>query len=295
MQVIKVAAILFLGTWIWNLHEQSSARSTTFEFKDEGDGLKYRQYRPEDRNTLWQWERYIDTFDRYTEYFAVEDFSPFVSERAFDSILDYYNSSNFEALPFKNSNELAAPTRTSRDNYYTLFRKIYGAVQHKTVTKREMLIFKDKTKHAIITYTGSFKTMAGQFSVRIDVSNKETPYFIDMFCTPFDYTNIAFFRNISALTIEYIKQRNIMAMKEESSRDVKLRMMNKAKLQQSLEGVNCDSLQLFTSNLVLQGDLTYARVVYNILNSDDYLALIYVSEDNKFKLYNLGFIPKATK
>jgi hypothetical protein len=126
----------------------------------------------------------------------------------------------------------------------------------------------------------------------LDVTKKARPYFVDMRCTPFDYSSIPFFSNISGLTLEYIRNKNISELVNAASEDFQKRMISKGRFQSSLEVINCDSLTQFTSNLILQGELTYARVVYDMLNTDKYLALVFVSEENKFKLYDLGFIDK---
>jgi len=292
MTAIRFALISLMFLWGGNTYAQkSSASTTTLEIKDFGSSTHVlsRLYLPENDNDFRQWERFIDTFRTTTK--TVEDLSPYVNESYFDSIIENYNSSNFEAMLFTNVDSIEPERRKTKEDFYKLFKKAYGTIQNKSAVKRE-IITTEFSRYAIITYAGIFKAMQGQFSIRLNVTEKEQPYFVDMFCKPYDYSNISLFSNISGLTLEYIRAKNITTLMREASGSIQKRIVSKKKLERGLEVINCDSLKQFTSNLVLQGNSTYARVVYDMLNDDKYLALVFVNEDKKFILYDLGFIDK---
>ncbi len=268
---------------------------TQYELTKDGDVVRTKEYIPIMKSSTDFTYSYtdVDTIHTNTKYFKVEDFNPFVNESYFDSVISWYNTSNFEKMLFTNIDSLDTLARENREFFYKVFKKAYGAISNETILKREMITVKDTVKrYATLTYKGSFKTISGEVSIRLNVTEKAKPYFMQMICTPYDYSELSFFSNISNISLEYIKTKNLLSLENEASKDLRRRIINKKKLGKSLEIINCDSLKQFTSNLILDGRITYARVVYDMLNNDKYLSLLYIGEGNKFKLHDLEFIDK---
>ncbi len=268
---------------------------TKYELTKDGDVVRTKEYIPVMNSSTDFTYSYtdVDTIHTNTKCFKVEDFNPFVNESFFDSVISWYNTSNFEKMLFTNIDSLDTLARENRERFYKLFRKTYGAINDKTMLKREMITVQDTVKrYATLTYKGSLKNIKGEFSIQLNVTEKAKPYFMQMICTPYDYSELSFFSNIANSSLEYIKTKNLSSLKNEASKNLRQRIINMKKLGKSLELINCDSLKQFTSNLILDGRTTYARVVYDMLNNDKYLSLLYIGEDNKFKLDDLGFIDK---
>lgn len=186
------------------------------------------------------------------------------------------------------------------ENHYTLFGKIYGIIKNQIPIRREILSFRDKGfKLAFLTYRVSFKGAEGELSISLNVTHKEKPAFWYMEFTSYDYNQVPFFLNIANSTFEYIKSKNITALKKEAS---KLFFWTyQEKLEKSLGALNCDSAKLFRSELFFwnkkmrgfnETGRTYAHVAYDMPKEDRYLGLEFISEDNKFKLVYLVFIDK---
>lgn len=295
MPAKRVVLISFLFLWGITLCAQKNLASTsTFSIANVDEThMWYRPYVPDEQNEFQHWGLTFDPRNIAIKTLNDEDLNHYTEERFFDSIIANYNTSNFEAmLPNKDTTE--EKENKIKENFFKILKSAYGAIETKSVIQKELLTRKndEEKKCVIITYMGTFKKMRARFSIMLDVTKGNQPYFIDMRCSPLDYSRIPFFSNISGLVLEYIRDKNISELVDEAGSDFQKRMVSKKKLQKSLAVINCDSLTQFTSNLILQGELTYARVVYDMMDTDKYLALIFVSEDNKFKLYDLGFINK---
>jgi hypothetical protein len=276
------------------MRAKSLASTSTFTIVNVDETHMWsRAYVPDEQNEFQHWQLSFDPRNIDTATITNEELSRYTEERFFDSVIAGYNSSNFEGmLPNKDTTETEG--NKVKENFFKILKRTYGVLESKTPIKKLLLTRKSNTeeKCVVIFYAATFKSMKGRFSIMLDVTNRYRPSFVDMRCTPFDYNSIPFFSNISGLTLEYIRNKNTSELVDEASKDFQRRTLSKAKLQKSLAVINCDSLTQFTSNLILQGALTYARVVYDVRNTEKYLALVFVSEDNKFKLYDLGFIDK---
>ncbi len=249
------------------------------------DMLQYRSY----------WD-IPDTLNIEFKRIEVSSFHFYFDESVFDSTFGYYNTSNFDKLLYRHHDSLETQYHSNMTTYYKLFRKVYGVLQGLTPIKREILSFRDSVfRVALLTCEASFNGIEGRLNISLNITKKEKPLFAGMDFTSYDYSEVPFFTNISGLSLEYIKTQNITSLKKEASEDLWQRILNKKKLAKSLEVVNCDSLKQFTSNLIFAGNSTYARVVYDMLNEHKYLALVFISENKKFKLHDLGFIDKKRK
>jgi hypothetical protein len=240
-----------------------------------------------------------DTLEIKFQSFDTTDFAQYVDEIFFDSTISYYNSSNFRKMLSENV-DFSSPTEIGDlESHYKLFSKIYGIIKNPIPLRREILSFRKEFKLAFLTYKVSFKGAEGELSITLNVAQKGVPSFWAMEFTAYDYNQIPFFLSISALQLEYIKSRNISALKKDVSK--LFFWSHQEKIEKIFERMNFDSAQLFKSSLVfLNKEMpgfndvgrSYARVVYDLPKEDKYLRLEFVTEDNKFKLEDLVFIDK---
>jgi hypothetical protein len=199
-------------------------------------------------------------------------------------------------MVYKHPDSLETQHHSNMEAYCKLFRKVYGINQNYTPIKREILSIGDSVfRVALLTCQASFSGARGQLYLAMDITQKDKPRFVAMDFTPYDYSEVPFFANISGLSLEYIKAKNITAFKNDISKDFQERIVNGKKMENSLVSLNCDSMKQFTSSLRLRGNSIIARVIYELPKENKYMALDYIREDNRFKLHDLGFIQKASK
>lgn len=305
MSDIRFALISFLFMCVMNVQAQQSLNDEQ-EYnrsKVQAYSIYKRTMSYTSRNDLPDRMPDLDSEDTLKVKFNGLDstkFSLYVDESFFDSIIADYNSSSFEKMLSRNvgfDSPIEAPDLAK---HYKLFSKIYGSIKNQIPIRKEILSFRDdRFVLAFLTYQISFIGAAGELSISLNVTNKEEPSFWSMEFTSYDYNNAPFFLNVANSTLEYIKTKNITALKNEMS---KLFFWTyRDKLEKSLGALNCDSARLFRNGLWFwnrkmrgfnDAGRTYAHLVYDMPKENRYLGLEFISEDNKFKLVYLVFIDK---
>lgn len=295
MSINRFALISFLFLWCSIIYAQEDELSMPVYGK-YGEGAPYadgRLYTYWEKNPIPRDARSPDTLNIKFRRIEVSSFESYIDERLFDSTFAFYNSSNFGQMVYKHPDSLETEYRINLENYCKLFRKAYGILKSYSPVKREIISFRDSVfRDAVLTCKASFNGVGGQLHIGLNATKNEKPRFLGMDFTPYDYNEVSFFSNVASLSLEYMKAKNITALMSDASKSFQERIKNKKKFEKSLSELKCDSVKQFTSNLSLHGKSTYARVVYDMIYENKYLSLVFISEDKKFKLYDLAFINK---
>jgi|GEM_PF-3795627 len=241
-----------------------------------------------------QWDGKMILEERVVEEFnikPVNDLSPYVNEALFDSVINYYNTSDFEKMFPVTPYDLFSIS-SIKNTYAHVLRKAYGEiVKYKPAEKEIYINYENKNhKWAFIIYNCNFENGSGQLKLWLSIDSN-VAVLKDIVFYQNDYLQIPLLISISQNDLLNITLKNWNQLQLNTTTDFKEKIEN-GKLQHRLGALNLVDATIRKGEIYYNSNGVYVSMVYNLPNAKSNIFILYKYDSGAFKISNLEFRSK---
>lgn len=241
-----------------------------------------------------QWDSKMALEERVAEEFnikPVKDLNPYINETLFDSVIQYYNTSDFEKMFPVTPYDLFSIS-SIKNTYAHVLKEAYGEIIKYKVSEKEIYINYENKNHkwAFMIYNCNFESGSGQLKLWLSIDSN-VAVLKDIVFYQNDYLQIPLLINISQNDLLNISLKNWIQLQLNTVADFKEKLEN-TKLQYRLGELNVADATIRKGEIYYNSRGVYVSMVYNLPNAKSNIFILYKYEAGAFKISNLEFRSK---